>query len=341
MRSQQPTVSVVVVSHNEGVSIRKTVDNLVSTTPPDAEIIVVDDASTDGSCRGIDCVAGVRLCRPSRRLGAAAARNFGARNARGRMMVFCDAHVLTPSGWFPPFDRLLRRPDVGVVGPAYCEMQARDAKGYGPVLSDAGLNWIWLEQQSNVPYPVPMLGGYFIGLRRSTFWQIGGFDVGFGLWGMEDLEFSLRVWLLGFKCMLVPTIEVAHLSRVPKSVPDYQRDWQMGLRNVLRVAVLHLGEASMQKVFNHYARDPTFSKALAALAVSDAWHRRDNYLSLRARSDSWFFKRFGIRWDDPVAPQRHGRPTAAQLINRPLRQHAYENILVDLDAPVSLPAQRI
>jgi GT2 family glycosyltransferase len=289
-------VSVIIVSHNEGDSVRRTVANLAATIPPDGEVVVVDDLSTDGSCRDITLGERVRLYRPSRRLGAPAARNFGAQHARGDTLVFSDAHVSAPVGWFSLFDRALEQPQVGAVGPAYCEMNERDVKGYGLVISDPGLNWAWLEKQVDSPYPVPMLGGYFIALRRSVFWQVGGFDAGFGLWGMEDLELCLRIWLLGCQCILVPTMEVAHLSRTPESSPGYQRDWQMGLRNTLRVAVLHLGEAAMRKVFDYYLCDPMFSKALAALAVSDAWYRRASLFAVRGRSDAWYFSRFGIDW---------------------------------------------
>ena len=90
---QSLIVSLIVVSHNEGEWLRKTVNSLAKTIPLRAEIIVVDDKSSDGSIERLVPRSRVKVLRPTRRLGAARARNFGARRARGRLLVFCDAHI--------------------------------------------------------------------------------------------------------------------------------------------------------------------------------------------------------------------------------------------------------
>lgn len=70
-------VSAIVVSHNEGAWLRKTVNSLAGTIPPGGEILVVDDNSTDGSVDRLLPQNRVSILRPKRRLGAARARNFG------------------------------------------------------------------------------------------------------------------------------------------------------------------------------------------------------------------------------------------------------------------------
>jgi glycosyltransferase involved in cell wall biosynthesis len=144
-----PVVSVIVVSHNEGAWLRKTVDSLVRTTPLIGEIVVVDDCSTDGSADRLLPQDRLVVLRPNRRLGAACARNFGSRHARGRILVFCDAHIDAPQRWFPALRAALSRPSVGLVGPALTEMKSRDVKGFGLRIVDAGLNWVWLDQLSS------------------------------------------------------------------------------------------------------------------------------------------------------------------------------------------------
>src|ERR1043165_4311239 len=95
--STSVNVSVVVVSHNEGDNLRKTVHSLLATLPSDGEIIVVDDCSADGSADFIDDrYAGVTLLNPAERLGAASARNYGGRQARGEIIIFSDAHMEVP-----------------------------------------------------------------------------------------------------------------------------------------------------------------------------------------------------------------------------------------------------
>jgi GT2 family glycosyltransferase len=293
---RSPFVSLIVVSHNEGVWLRRTVNSIARTTPMSAEVLVVDDDSTDGSVDRLLPQEGVTVFRPGRRLGAARARNFGAQRAKGHILVFCDAHIEPPQDWLPPFRAALARPGVGLVGPAYTEMNSREEKGYGLGFMDAGLNCNWLDQCSSIPYEVPLLGGFFIGIRRELFFEVGGFDPGFGMWGMEDFELVMRIWGLGYRCMLLPSVEVAHLDASLRSgAADYQGDERRWIQTTLRFAVLHFGERRLRRVFRFYAKDPCFPDALAGLAVSDAWDKRAAIREQRARGDDWFFWRFSRR----------------------------------------------
>jgi GT2 family glycosyltransferase len=283
-----------VVAHNEAKYLQLTVDNLSATLPNDGEVIVVDDGSTDGSGERLEYGEQVTLLRPNRRLGAAGARNFGGRHARGAILLFSDAHVKAPEGWFTQFEEILARPNVGAAGPAYAEMDDRESKGYGLTLTDSSLNWEWLDRQNGTgtPYTVPMLGGFFLGIRREVFWEVGGFDAGLLIYGMEDMELLLRIWTYGYECVLLPDLEVAHKGPEPGAYPDYQLNWRRGLRNTLRVAVVHFGEARLQRVLKSYAKDPCFPAAMAGVLASDALKKRAEVFKTRKRDDEWFFRRF-------------------------------------------------
>ena len=87
--------SIIIASHQEGDLLYKTVDSCVETCAGlDCEIIVSDDASTDGS---IDRVAKhwpqVRVIRHETRQGASPAKASGASSARGDVLVFLDGHT--------------------------------------------------------------------------------------------------------------------------------------------------------------------------------------------------------------------------------------------------------
>jgi GT2 family glycosyltransferase len=289
------SVSVIVVSHNEGDYLGRTVESLLRSLPADGEIIVVDDGSTDGSSDGLrDGYDGVSVLRPARRLGAAAARNFGARQASGNVVLFSDAHVEVPRVWARPLLKTLERPGVGAVGAALTSMRYPQAKGYGLRFTDAGLNVEWLDLKSAKSYPVPLLGGFFLAFRRELFERIGGFDCGMGIWGMEDLEISIRLWTLGHKCLLVPGVDVAHLDRETGAYPAYQCDWETGVHNILRLAFVHFCARRLRRVVRYYSDDEVFPAALARLSASDAWRRRAQIRSLRRFDDTWYFRRFNM-----------------------------------------------
>jgi GT2 family glycosyltransferase len=282
----------VVVSHNEGAHLRRTVHSLLATLPADGEVIVVDDGSTDGSADGLTSgYGGVTVLRPPERLGAARARNAGAAAAQGRVIAFSDAHVDVPLGWWEPLEAALADPAVGAAGPVIMAMGAADRKAYGFRWRDATLKIEWLGWQSADPHPVPMLGSGFVAMRREVFEAVGGFDPGLHLWGMEDAELSLRLWTLGYECRLVPTVEVAHLFR---PAHPYPVDWETLLTNMLRVAVVHFGPERTRRVVGGLIANRAFPGAFARLAGSDTWTRRAAVRAARRYDDEWFFRRFGM-----------------------------------------------
>ena len=92
-RINSSRISVVVIALNEGSNLRRTVENLQSTLNGNSEILVVDDGSDDGCADYLAAGdASVRLVR-SDHLGVAAARNFGAAQTSGDIIVFADAHI--------------------------------------------------------------------------------------------------------------------------------------------------------------------------------------------------------------------------------------------------------
>jgi GT2 family glycosyltransferase len=286
---------VVVISHNEGDRLRRTVNGLMATLPPDGEIVVVDDVSTDGSTEFLGPAYGsVRLVTAAERLGVARARNRGAAASKGRVVVFSDAHVDVGFGWVYALQAALDQPGVGAAGPAVTAMGNPSIRGYGFTWKDAKLGVQWLGREGDGPYPVPMLPGGFLAIRRDVLQACGGFDDGLSIWGAEDAELSLRLWLLGYECYIVPEVEIAHFFR--ERFP-YEVDWTTVLHNLLRVGVVHFGEMRLNRLVAHLVSDPAFPAAFARLADGDAWARREHLRAIRQRDDDWFFHRFGISQD--------------------------------------------
>ena len=283
---------MVIVSHDEGAELRATVEAMRATMPAGAEIVVVDDASADGSADFLTGERrGVRLLRTERPLGVAGARNAGAALARGDVLVFSDAHVRPPDGWAAPLMRELTSPQVGAAGPALTTLGDPSACGVGFTWAGPDLVMRWLRGPARLPHAVPFLGGAFVALRRTTFRRTGGFDGGCVGWGLEDAELSLRLWRLGYEVRAVPEVAVGHLfrGRFPYAV-----DWRRILHNVLRVAALHLPPPAVARVVDHYAGYPRFAEAFAAVAAGDMWERRRVVARDAVRDGRSVLEQFGM-----------------------------------------------
>jgi len=285
------TVSVVVISRNEGAELEATVENIVRTLPRRRrELIVVDDGSTDGSTAFLRSQSGVRLLR-SNGIGVANARNLGASHATGDAIVFCDAHMRMPAGWPRALLEPLESPRVGAVAPGIYSVTEPERRGFGLYLSGPELRARWKPKPGRAPSAAPLLPGCFLAMRRDVFVSTGGFDPGMRQLGGNDNELSLRLWLLGYELLVVPAIEAGHLFRT--RIP-FDATWAAVVHNRLRTAFVHFRQERIERVVNALRAYEAFPSGLAMTADGDVFARRALLHAQRQRSDDWFFEAFGL-----------------------------------------------
>ena len=293
VRSRRPKISVVIIARNEAGWLAETVHGFRSTLPAGSEIIVVDDGSTDGGAGFLK--RNRKLARLIRTpgLGEARARNLGVRYATGDIVVGADAHLRLPGGWWNSVVELLDDPAVGAVSPAISDLTRPRNCGYGLELSDAALNSQWLYKEKDSPYEVPILPGGFMAMRRETYLAAGGFDEGMPQLGSIDLEFSLRLWLLGFPLWVIPAVVVAHRFKAKRSSKKLAA---ILVHNVLRIAYVHFEQPRITRVINELRDYDGFAAAIAMTVDSDVPARRCEIRSRRVRDAEWYFEKFGPRW---------------------------------------------
>lgn len=291
-----PIASVIFPARDEGRNVVETLESLhASPTQATLEAIVVDDGSGDGCCNNLSPVYRFPLnVVHTRGLGAAQARNLGARMARGRFLVFCDAHLRFPDGWLDQvlagFDTPVAASDgpVGAVSPAIRAIDDLKRVGFGETWNEK-LEVKWLPQISG-PAAVPLLPGGCVAFRTDVFNRIGGFDQGFTTWGHEDEEVSIKLWLFGHAAVCVPEVMVGHLFR-PRH-PYRVTLWDAHY-NLVRMAYSHFNEARLAKTIDLLSTF-TYRDTLVGLVRKASLPQRQAYFATRARSDDWFFERFAI-----------------------------------------------
>lgn len=283
-------VSIIVPCKNEGDFIQMTVDSIVEAKCDlSYQLLVVDDGSQDGCCDFLknDKYPVKLLTTPG--LGASQARNFGAEKSIGDVLVFCDGHVLVEDNWL---DRLVECTSRGVdaVSPAIAAIGQRGAVGYGQTWNER-LENKWLPRRALGAYAVPLLPGGCMAVRREAFGMTGGFDDGFKVWGHEDEEISLKLWLFGYKLYVHTEVIVQHQFRPRHPYPVKLNQVQY---NFLRMIFSHLSSLRISKVLEFYRDKHDFFKVLTDVMLSDVWEQRQKFLNERSRSDAWFFRRFNI-----------------------------------------------
>ncbi|HEX3032094.1 MAG TPA: glycosyltransferase [Bacillota bacterium] len=288
----QPLVSIILPCKNEGQNIVNTVNSMLSARGKYLrEIIVVDDGSTDGCC---DCLnpppLGVRLV-TTPGLGAAQARNVGGRLAQGQYLVFCDAHVFVGDYWLEHLLPPLFSGEFMGVCPGIAPVENPDMAGWGQTLKeDFGIKWLSKPHQV---IPVPILPGGCLAVTREAFEYTGGFDDGFRVWGHEDVEFSLHLWLCGFPLAVNPAVLVLHVFRPSHPYPVTFNHYYY---NILRLAHCHLSPARQEKIADLARKSPEFPELHRQMLENGAPARREQCHLKRRFDDDWLFNGFGIEF---------------------------------------------
>jgi glycosyltransferase involved in cell wall biosynthesis len=184
-----PYLSIVIPTRNAAVKLGKLLRSIEASSYSDREVLVVDDGSTDDTLRKLERFP-VRVLRASRNSGPAFARNLGAREARGEVILFLDSDVILEPDALAETARFFREhPDRAVMIGVYAPEPAN--KGAWP-LYKALQCYSYYRGFPDVK-EVTLLWAAIAAFRRDVFLRSGGFDTRFEKPSMEDLELGRRI----------------------------------------------------------------------------------------------------------------------------------------------------
>jgi GT2 family glycosyltransferase len=211
--SAQPDVDVVIVNWNTGDDVAACVASLRGATGGRvARVVVVDNASTDGSVELLERCADVHLVRATQNLGFASGANLGAQRARSRLVLFLnpDARVL-PETIAVAADFLDAHPEFGIVGPLLVDGTGawQPSAGRFNVLSHLVLDTRVARRPPRRSRPVDWIHGAFLLISRDLFRRLGGFDERFFMYG-EDMDLCARARAAGYRTAIVPEARAVH-----------------------------------------------------------------------------------------------------------------------------------
>lgn len=218
-------IAVVIVNYNAGPHLARTLEALAAQQRPADRIVVVDNASHDGSLAACAAWPAVEVLASSTNDGFAAANNRAVAHVDD-----CDWVALLNPDAFPDADWLAaleaaagRHPEV----PLFASQQrlADDPTrldGVGDVYHVSGLAWRGYHlaptatgpQQDTDVFSACAAAAF---CRRDVFLALGGFDERFFAY-MEDVDFGFRVRLAGYRCLYVPAARVLHVGSGTSSV---------------------------------------------------------------------------------------------------------------------------
>lgn len=235
-----PRVSVIVINYDGQPYLQGCLSSLLNDATPDVELIVVDNASSDGSVRYVEqSFPQVKLVRAPRNLGYGGAANLAVQEARGQFLAFLNPDTRVEPNWLTEIIRPLEaNPKAGMATPKIVLMhKPQRVNTCGNDLHFTGLTLCrgpgtHRDAHSDVTQ-VSAVSGAALVMRRELFESLGGFDASFFLY-MEDTDLSWRARLAGYRCLCVPSSVVQHdyvLRFQPHKVLYQERNrYQMWLK---------------------------------------------------------------------------------------------------------------
>lgn len=252
-------VSVIIVSWNALHHLRSFLPSVVASATRDVEIVLADNASTDGSAEWVRATyPHVTIATFDRNYGYCGGNNRGAEAAKGDILIFLNNDVRVDAGWIAPIlDRFRSDASIAVVQPKLRsherphEFEYAGAAGgfldshgfpfcrgrlFDTVESDHG--------QYDTATPIFWASGAAFCVRADVFREAGGFDEDF-VFHMEEIDLCWRIQQLGHTVWYEPKSVVYHLGggSLPPSNPrklfyNYRNNVAMLIKNLPKSRIL-------------------------------------------------------------------------------------------------------
>ena len=272
--SVRPRVSVIIVTWNGRALLERFLPSVLATDYPDLEVVVADNASTDGTAEWLaEHHPDVVVARHPENWLFARGNNAALASATGELVCFLNNDVEVPPGWLQSLVAAMEDPGVVAVQPKLRQLDDRALFEY------AGASGGFLDS-TGVPFTrgrlfftlEPDLGQYddardvfwatgaALLVRRAAFEAAGGFEEAFGM-HMEEIDLCWRLQRAGGRIRVEPAAEVYHLGGA--SLPRGARKTYLNYRNGLAMLARNLPDGPFQAALRK-------RRALDAVAMARA-----------------------------------------------------------------------
>nr|XP_048296177.1 inactive polypeptide N-acetylgalactosaminyltransferase-like protein 5 isoform X1 [Myodes glareolus] len=257
-----PTASIIICFYNEEFNtLLRTVSSVMDLTPHRflEEIILVDDMSEIGDLKEkldyqLELFRGkIKVVRNQKREGLIRSKMIGASRASGDILVFLDSHCEVNTVWLEPLLHAIAKDHKMVVCPVIDAINAMTLDYTAAPIVRGAFDWNLIFRWDNVysyeldgpegpskPIRSPAMAGGIFAIDRHYFNELGQYDKDMNLWGGENVELSLRIWMCGGQLFILPCSRVGHISKAQnhnKPALENALSW-----NLLRVVHVWLDE---------------------------------------------------------------------------------------------------
>jgi GT2 family glycosyltransferase len=318
-------LAVVIVSHDSAAHLQALLEAVLAQLGPHDELIVVDNASSDGSAELAER-AGVDTLAEPRNLGFGAGCHAGAGATSAPLLLFLNPDSRPEPGCLQALrDAAAARPDWGAWQAAVL-LPDGAINTDGGVVHYSGIGWAGdcgkpASSMAATPYEIAFPSGAALVVRRSVWDELGGLEPSYFLYS-EDLDLGLRMWLAGHLVGIVPSARVIHGYDFDKGAQKWfwleRNRWRTllavyppALLALLAPALLAIELAVHAAALRGGWLAPKLRADAAVLAGLPATLRRRRAVQATRRIGTpEFASHLSASLDSPYLPVRDGHPAA-------------------------------
>jgi GT2 family glycosyltransferase len=258
---KEPIVSILIPVHNQTAVTLACLKSIVRHTRDlPYEVVVVDDASCNGTSDVLAEVRNLRVLRSETNHGFLRSCNHAARAAQGKFLVFLNNDTEVTPGWLNPLLRIFeQRRDAGAVGAKLVYPDGTLQEAGAIIFQDAsGWNYGRNDHPEKPEYSylreVDYCSGACLVVPRTLFEELGGFDEVYSPAYYEDTDFAFKVRKAGLKVYYNPLSTVIHHEGVSSGtstesgVKRYQVINHAKFRDKWQAALLEQSESGAEFV---------------------------------------------------------------------------------------------
>ncbi len=217
-------ISIVIPSWNGRHLLETSIPAISAQTDKTHEIIVVDNGSTDGTGNWLrECWPNVKCVELTQNQGFSGGVNVGISAAGGNDVILVNNDTQAAPGWLNALIKAsLSHPEYHIFASRVLMAETPhriDTAGDGFTIAGFGYKIGWLQPDGpeyDYSREIFSASGCAVYIRREVFRTIGIFDEQFFAFG-EDLDFSFRARLAGFRVMYTPDARIYHSVRATAS----------------------------------------------------------------------------------------------------------------------------
>lgn len=224
MKKNSLSISIVLPNWNGAKLLSKNLPKVIAAAQ-EAEIIVVDDCSTDNSVQVLKSqFSTVRTIRKERNSGFAETVNTGVARARGEIVVLLNTDVVPEKDFLPPLLRHFSDPSVFAVG-----CLDKNPEKNGVVLRGRGIaRWrkgFYIHARGDVDKSdTAWVAGGSGAFRKAAWDKLGGLDTIYNPFYWEDIDLSYRAMKAGYSLVFEPGSAVWHYHQEGAIKTQFQKE---------------------------------------------------------------------------------------------------------------------